>query len=189
MCGAIITQDRAVQEKALSKAQLKRQLLKTKKAIDQIKLLVDDTLTMAFIQLESDVNINSVSLQIDLISLNKAIDLSLFSPMIAKPGGRTKKGRGKALPRIALAPKSFCALVIAETWLFTRGDRPVPGNLKAAAAAQGYWLATGGTSGWGTAPLSSWAYHFREAASETTASLREEIQQRCAQDAHALGRK
>ncbi len=77
--------------------------------------------------------------------------------------------------RQTLLPKSFCALVIAETWAFVRGTLPAVRNQEAAAAAQAYWLACGGTrKGWGSDPRTGWSHYFRDARSAAV--------QRCSDD-------
>jgi hypothetical protein len=78
--------------------------------------------------------------------------------------------------------------LIAETWLYFRGDYPPPRNKQAAEAADIYWrLAGGERQSWGTDPLIAWRRHFLEAnegqSAEMTA-LRKEYQRHLRESAH-----
>jgi hypothetical protein len=52
--------------------------------------------------------------------------------------------------------------------------------MKAAAAADAYWRASGGsTKSWGTDRLNSWKYHFKQVQSAATEKIRKEIRRHC----------
>jgi hypothetical protein len=181
--GLQVAEDRELQEALPPKANMRNKLLDAKDAAERITGLLNDAMTMIFVQAESNTRIrNIVQFEMDLKEFARAVELAAASPMISETGGKTKKGRGRAIARTTLSPKAFCALIIAETWLFVRGRHPALRNQEAAAAAQAYWLASGGTTkGWGSDPRTGWSYHFREARSAATRSLREEVQQHCAE--------
>ena len=64
-------------------------------------------------------------------------------------------------------------------------EYPAPRNLKAAAAAEAYWHASGGVrKRWGSDPLSSWRYHFEKAKSPATEKDRREIRRHCVEHSH-----
>jgi hypothetical protein len=180
--GLEITKDRKLQETLPSKADMRKRLLEAKQAAQRILDLLNDTMTMVFVEAESNNQFENIAqLESDLKGFGGAIELAAASPIIAKPGGKTKKGRGRAVGRTTISPKGFCALVVAESWLYVRGHHPTFGNRAAAAAAQAYWLACGATTGsWGSDPRTSWSYHFRDARSGATRVMRAEVQQRCA---------
>ena len=91
-----------------------------------------------------------------------------------------KEGQGKALPATALHPKVFCALIISETWKFLYGKYPGSRNPKAAAAANAYWRASGGsTKGWGRTRLSGWRPHFEKVESAAAEKMRNEVRRHC----------
>lgn len=78
--GSLIAQDREIQEGLPSKADLRRKLLEAKNAVERITTLLNDLVTMTFIQIESNVQVsNFVRLQIDLHDLTK--QLSLLPPL------------------------------------------------------------------------------------------------------------
>jgi hypothetical protein len=94
--------------------------------------------------------------------------------------GTTRSGRGKALPKGAISPKAFCAVIVAEAWAHVHGDYPPRRSKRAAAAAHALWLSAGGmTSSSGSDPLAGWRYHFTEAQSKATKSYREDARRHC----------
>ena len=73
-------------------------------------------------------------------------------------------GRGKAAPIGALSPTTYCALIVLETWKFLHGAEPLPGNKRAAEAAEALWRAAGGEAHeYGEEPRARWRYHFKTA--------------------------
>ena len=79
--------------------------------------------------------------------------------------GRTKAGRGRALPKAGISAQAYCALLIAEAWLYFRGNYPSPGNKQAAEATDIYWRLLGGElQSWGSDKLVAWRGHFRKAS-------------------------
>jgi hypothetical protein len=187
--GLELANDRELQKSLPTKANMRKRLLKAREAAERITSLLNDAATIVFVEAEANSAIeNILRLEIDLRRFTRAVELAALSPSISGPGAKVKKGRGKAMARTTLAPKAFCALIVSETWLSVRGDSPALCNREAAAAAQAYWLACGGSSrSWGSDPRTGWSYHFREARSATTQLLRAEVQQHCAERARASG--
>lgn len=185
--GREIAQDRGIQESLPSKASMRSRLLSSKEAAERIISLLNDQITMLFMSTESGIRLqNEVLFELQLKQFVKATELAAASPMIAAAGGKTKRGRGKAVVHTAPLPKSFCALVIAETWRFARGRLPAPRNQEAASVAQAYWLACGGTAkGWGADRRTGWSYYFRDARSGSMRTMRAEVRQQCTEYARA----
>ena len=183
--GSLLAKDRDLQEKLPSKSEVRQRLLDVKKAIVQITSTLNDSITMIFVEAESNMEIrNIVQLEISLNHLARAVELAAASPAISEAGGKTKKGRGRAVARTTISPKTFCALIVAEAWLSVRGNRPTLRSQEAAALAQAFWLASGGVaSGWGADPRTGWSHHFREARSPAMQSLQTEVQQECTERA------
>lgn len=179
--GREIAQELNIQETLPSKADMRNRLLDGKEAAGRIINILNDPMTMVFMTTESGITLGNIAqFEIGLNRFAKSAELAAASPMISGPGGKTKRGRGKAMFRTAPLPKSFCALVIAETWLFVRRRRPAPRNQEAAAAAQAYWLACGGAAkGWGADPRTGWSHYFREARSGSMRVMRAEVRQKC----------
>ena len=98
-------------------------------------------------------------------------------PTLVTPGGKTKPGQGRANPTKTIPARTFCALVIAESWKHFKGDYPHPKNRKAAEAAETYWLLSIGKKklGWGSDELAAWTPHFRTARSAEGAKDRARI--------------
>jgi hypothetical protein len=62
--------------------------------------------------------------------------------------------------------------LIAETWLYCRGDYPAPGNRQAIEAADIYWRLLGAErQPWGDDNLIAWRHHFRAAGQNQTPAM------------------
>jgi hypothetical protein len=112
--------------------------------------------------LETSITPNRIRIPIaTLRDLSHRAEVARSSPVLTGKGGETKRGPGKpAVPGIFDA-KSLCAARIFEAWRFFNKREPGIRNLKAAEAAQAYWLASGGISkGYGN-PLNGWYHYFR----------------------------
>lgn len=180
--GLQIAKDRELQERLPSKATFRRDLFEARKAVDQITNLLNDDLKMLFVQGESGIHVNIPRLTTDLAALASAANRAAASPVVSGPNDKTKAGRGRSLPRKNISPKTFCALVVVEAWLFVRGHLPTIRNREAGAAAQTLWLACGGIAkGWGSDPGAGWSYYFRDARTPATRSLRTELRHQCAE--------
>jgi hypothetical protein len=99
----------------------------------------------------------------DLRDLSERASLARTSPLLtgAKRETEAKRGRGKPKVPDIFQAKTRCAARIVEAWLHFRKAEPGLGNLDAAAAAQAYWLASGGTSEGHGNPLNGWYDHFK----------------------------
>ncbi len=86
-------------------------------------------------------------------------------PTLVTPGGKTKPGQGRANPTKTIPARTFCALVIAESWKHFKEDYPPPRNREAARAAETYWLLSIGKKkpSWGSDELAAWQPHFQRA--------------------------
>jgi hypothetical protein len=111
-------------------------------------------------------------------------------PTLTNEAGKTKAGRGRAMPPEAASPQIYCAMLISETWKHFHRRYPGMHNRKAAEAAHIYWLAggknseaehwrkllSGGKSGRrrGSDPLSRWRPYFKTARPPALPRDREE---------------
>jgi hypothetical protein len=177
--------DRGVHMVQPTKAEMRDQLTQMADAAAILQRGLSNVSTKEFLELEGGVHIeNFGGLDHTLRVVGERAALSAASPRIAA-AGKAKKGRGRALPSGAISPKAFCALIVAETWAHLRGDQPAPRNQEAAAAADAYWRASGGTTqSWGSDPLTSWSYHFKEAQSPAAETLRKEVRRHCVEHSH-----
>jgi hypothetical protein len=114
-----------------------------------------------------------------LEEIRRQADAALLSPYLANESGKTKAGRGRALPPRASSPRAFCAAVILEAWAqFHEGKYAPASNLKMADAAEEFWRACGGVTdgGWGCSRLTSWLPYFEEASTPLLEEIRREVQ-------------
>jgi hypothetical protein len=178
--GLELKRDRELHESLPSKADLRRKLTVAKEAAEHITSLLNDYTAMWFVETESNMEIASFRLAIDLHQFTEALALAAAAPTISGTDGKARRGRGRAAARTALSSKSFCAAIIAACWSYVRGSDPAQTNKEAAAAARMYWSVTGGDeSGWGSDPLAGWSSYFKEALSPACRSLRADLLQQC----------
>jgi hypothetical protein len=91
-------------------------------------------------------------------------------------GGATKPGPRKAIPPTGIAPKTYCALIIAEAWEKFHGIRPRQKSARAGQAAELLWRAARGEANFdGEEPNARWRYHFRLADRAEQRELRMEF--------------
>jgi hypothetical protein len=145
--------------------------------------------TKEFLELEGGIRIpNAGGLDHALGVIGERATLAAGSPRIAvtkKTKTEAKRGRSRALPRDAILPKTFCAIIISEIWKQLHDEYPAPRNIKAAAAAEAYWRASGGVATRaGSEPLSSWRHHFKKAKLRSADRLRQEIRRHCIEHSH-----
>ena len=138
--------DRGVHALQPTKAQMRGQLAEMADAAAILVRGLSYSPAKEFLEREGGVHVENIGgLDHALRAIGNGATLAAASPAIAAATGKAKKGRGKALPSGAISPKAFCALIVAETWAHLRGDHPAPRNQQAAAAADAYWRASGGT--------------------------------------------
>jgi hypothetical protein len=97
----------------------------------------------------------------NLKSLSGRAETARSSPELVEKSGKTKRGPGKPDVPDVFTAKALCAARIVEAWRFFHKRDPGLGNLKAAEAAQAFWLASGGTSNGYGDPLNGWYDHFK----------------------------
>jgi hypothetical protein len=99
------------------------------------------------------------------------------SSSLTNETGKSKSGRGRALPLKAASPRAFCAAIVLEAWAHVHGGKyPAASSPKLAAAAEKYWLACGGTTdGWGDNRLEAWRPYFEKALEPSLEAVRTEL--------------
>jgi len=88
---------------------------------------------------------------------------TLSSSVLTGKNGKTKRGRGKPTVPDVFDAKTLCAARILELGRFVNKFEPGIKSASAAAAAQAYWLASGGASKSFGNPLNGWKHHFKVA--------------------------
>jgi hypothetical protein len=179
--------DRAVHNAQPTKAKMREQLTQIADAAAILQRALRDSPTKEFLELEGSVRIENIGgLDHTLRVIGERATVAAASPRISATSTMAKRGSGKALPANAFSPKTLCAVIISEVWKYLRGAYPAPRNVKAAAAAEAFWLASGGiTRSWGSDPLSSWNYHFKKARSPAANELRQEVRRHCVEHSHS----
>ena len=161
-----------------SRAETRAILTKVAEAASVLIMALDSSAIVEFLDLGADQPFRAPgNLQATLVDIgNRAAAASRSAALVDQ--GRTKAGRGRALPKARISAKTYCALLIAETWLYFNGNYPPPRNKKAEEAADVYWrLAGGERQSGGEDKLIAWRRHFQEALKNQSAemnALREE---------------
>jgi hypothetical protein len=110
---------------------------------------------------------NQIQLSVaTLRDLNYRAETTLSSSVLVGKDGKTKRGHGKPSVPNVFEAKTLVAARILELGRFLNKFEPGITSKNAAAAAQSYWLASGGTSKSFGNPLNGWKHHFRIAKDE-----------------------
>ena len=171
-----------------SRAEMKTMLARVEEAASLLVRALSSTPIVNFLDLGGDHPLAPGNLQAVMADLRDRAAAASESSALVDSGGRTKAGRGRALPQPAISAQTYCAILIAETWLYFRGNYPPPRNRRAAEAADIYWGFLGAESrAWGHDKLTAWRPHFEEAATDQSAEmkdLRAEYQRHLRESAH-----
>jgi hypothetical protein len=185
-----LAMDRGVAAMQPTKAKMRKKLQTIKDATSTLIDALNDGATRGFLDEAPDEIPYHGQMDHMLRDLARRAEQSIGS--LSTADGKTKPGRNKAMPRRASHPKSFCAAIIAEAWIFCRGQEPAPKNQDAAAAAEMYWSGSAGViniepakrafesiiggdaKSWG-ARLNGWRRHFIGAKDPALASIRGEL--------------
>ena len=97
----------------------------------------------------------------DLKDLSERAAIVRSSPSLIGKTGKTKRGQGKPDVPDVFSAKTLCAARILELGRFLNKFEPGVKSTNAAAVAQAYWLASGGTSKSSGNPLNGWKHHFK----------------------------
>ena len=154
-----------------SRAETRAILAKVAEAASVLVTALDSSAIVEFLDLGADQPV-ARKLQVTLIDIRDRAAAADRSPALVDSKGRTKAGRGRALPKSGMSAKTRCALVIAETWLYFNGKYPLPRNKQAQEAADIYWRLAGGERHRGEDKLIAWRRHFREASGDQSAEIK-----------------
>jgi hypothetical protein len=185
-----LAMDRGVAAMQPTKAKMREKLQAIKDATSTLIDALNDSATRDFLDEAPDEITYHGQMDHMLRDLARRAEQSIGS--LSTADGKTKPGRNKAMPRRASHPKSFCAAIIAEAWMFCRGEEPAPKNQDAAAAAEMYWTGCAGVisiepaknafetiigeeaKSWGLR-LNRWRHHFIGAKGPALDSIRGEL--------------
>ncbi len=164
-------------ELQLPRAQMRERLRRIEHAVNVIKGALGETSVRVFLDTAGEGTIPYAgNLDAYLRDLGARAARALRGPELVTPAGKTKAGKGPAMPPGAIHAASLCALIIAEAWKYVHKAYPGPRNEKAAEAAEAYWKACGNTrNSWGANPLSAWRRRFEEAMSPSFEPHRGEV--------------
>ncbi len=172
-----------------SRAEMRANLPKVVEAASVLIMALDSSAIVEFLDLGADQTFRVPgNLQATLVDIGNRAAAASRSAALVDSKGRTKAGRGRALPKARISAKTYCALLIAETWLYFNGNYPPPRNKQAEKAADIYWrLAGGERQSGGEDKLIAWRRHFQEASRDQSAEmkgLRAEYQRHLRESAH-----
>ena len=149
-------------------------LTKVAEAASVLVTALRSSAIVEFLDLGADVPLRAPgNLQAALTDLRDRAAAASGSRALVDSKGRTKAGRGRALPKAGISAKTYCALVIAETgWIQTtitlhRGTR------RAEKAADIYWSFREAKGIGGGDKLIAWRRHFREASDDQSQKRRD----------------
>jgi hypothetical protein len=170
-----------------TRAEMREKLTKVGEAASLLIKALGSTAIVEFLDLEADRLLATGDAQATLVDIRDRAAAAYRSSALVDSRGRTKAGRGRALPKAGISAKTYCALLIAEAWLYFNGNYPLPRNKQAQKAADIYWRLAGGEEHLGTDKLIAWRPHFREASGDQSAetkSSRAEYQRHLRESAH-----
>jgi hypothetical protein len=182
-----LAMDRGVHANQPTKAKMREKLIQVRDAGAFLLQALQDTPTREFLEHEGCIRMENLGGLYDTLqNISARAALAAASPQISETSTTAKKGAGKARPANAYSPETFCAVIVSEIWKYVHNEYPAPRNLKAAAAAEAYWRASGGVTKprWGSNLLSSWRYRFEQAKSPATEKERREIRRHCVEHSH-----
>jgi hypothetical protein len=157
-----IRHDRMVDQYRPTTSQTVERLSETVEALRVLERILSDPNIRNL--LESAGMPNKIKLPIaTLKDLADRAGTTLSSPILTGKGGKTKRGRGKPTVPDVFDTKTLCAARILELERFLNKFEPGIKSASAAAAAQAYWLASGGASKSFGNPLNGWKHHFKAA--------------------------
>lgn len=156
---------------------MRERLVKIGGAAELLRNELSNVAIREFFELEGAIRIDNLGgLEKTLGAIAERAEIASNSPVVSNEDGEAKAGAGRAFPSVAIKSKTYCALVIAETWKFVRGVYPRPRSEEAAAAAHALWRASGGrAAGWGNNPLNGWRHHFATALTLTESAESNEL--------------
>jgi ParB-like nuclease domain len=141
----------AVEALQPSRAEMRANLTKVGEAASLLIKALGSTAIVEFLDLGADRPVAPGDVQATLVDIRDRAAAAYRSSALVDSRGRTKAGRGRALPKAGISPQAYCALLIAEAWLYFRGNYPSPGNKQAAEATDIYWRLLGGElQSWGS---------------------------------------
>jgi hypothetical protein len=154
-----------------SRAETRAILTKVAEAASLLVTALDSSAIVEFLGLGADRPL-ARKLQVTLFDIRDRAAAAEGSPALVDSKGRTKPGRGRALAEARISAKTYCALLIAETWFHFNGNYPPPRNKQAEEAADVYWRLAGceRQSG-GEDKLIAWRRHFQEALKNQSAEM------------------
>ena len=184
--------DRVAEKRQPGRSEMRKLLVRIGKAAALLARALDEPSTREFLEAgpPSGPIENIGAFGRSLKDLADRADHASESRALVDQTGKTRAGRGRAMPSGALSAQAYCALLVAETWRYFRDKYPTQSSRKAAQAAQAYWRATGvERKGWGNDPLNAWRHHFSAAeALKAEDKLRTEIRRHLKEHARDVER-
>ena len=178
--------DCSVEKEQPTKAETKKRLAKIRKAALLLRKELNDTPIREFLEIAASGPIEyHVAFEHMLQDLVGRAERAMTSPALSTEDGKTRPGRGKAMPAPTFSPKLFCAALAAEAWTYFRRRSPGPQNPKVAAAANALWRISGcEATGRGEEPLNGWRYYFNQVQAPALGKVRKECRRQLEEAEH-----
>jgi hypothetical protein len=159
--------DCVVEGKQPTRVAMKKRLADVTDAVSTLRLALRHTPTREFLEIAPFGPIEyAVAFEHMLQDLARRAERAMTSSALSTEAGKTRPGRGKAMPPGASTSKLYCAALVAETWAYFNGCDPPPKNKTVAEAADAFWKAArvahlshklrNEPKGWGDEPVNGW---------------------------------
>jgi hypothetical protein len=167
-----VSSARAADQLLPTKATMKELMESTRSAASVIQSFLANDIARAFFELHAGPIENRAALERQLRKLEEGTKHAAEGPELSDEKGKAKPGRGRAPCPGFLAPKLYCAVLIAEASKRVHGTYPAPRNEQAARAAQALWrTATGGDD----TLITAWRPYFARIGDPALAAIRAEM--------------
>jgi hypothetical protein len=155
-----IRHDIAVDEYRLTTAETVEELAAVKEALAVLERNLSDPSIRNLLEIARLPN--QIQLPIaTLRDLKHRVEITLSSSVVVGKDGKTKRGHAKPSVPNVFGAKALVAARVLELGRFLNKFEPGTTSKEAAAAAQAYWLASGGPSNSFGDPLNGWKHHFK----------------------------
>jgi hypothetical protein len=155
-----IRHDILVDQYRPSKLQTAERLMGVEQAVAVLRRELEEPSIRNLLMTAKTTQRMSISIS-DLKDLSERAAIVRSSPPLIGKTGKTKRGQGKPDVPGVFSAKTLCAARVLELGRFLNKFEPGIKSTNAAAVAQAYWLASGGTSKGSGDPLNGWKHHFK----------------------------
>jgi hypothetical protein len=179
--------ERSIELQRPTRAEIRRRLCRFEATISDVLEGLESGWVVEFLNVDPNSPLPEPALTVHILEdLARRAHQAKDSNSLVTTAGVTRLGSGKARSAAFVAPKTYCALLILETYKFFHRVEPLPKNQKAAAAAEVLWCAAGGEAHSDIEePFARWRYHFRLARQGGTKLMTAEYRRHLVENDHS----